>query len=65
MNAVEEYHYQILLMKKIFFLFQLVKAKRSGTLSEYLRDFLVIFLGLLMTAGILFIAIRLIPRIFF
>jgi len=47
------------------FLFQLVKAKRSGALSEYLRDFLVIFLGLLMTAGILFIAIRLIPRIFF
>ena len=47
------------------FLFQLVKAKRSVTLSEYLRDFLVIFLGLLMTAGILFIAIRLIPRIFF
>ena len=47
------------------FLFQLVKAKRSGTLSEYLRDFLVIFLGLLMTAGILYIAIRLIPRIFF
>ncbi len=42
-----------------FFIINLVKAKRNGRLTAFLRDLLVIFLGLVMTAGIFYIAIRL------
>ena len=46
-----------------FFIINLVKAKRNGRLMAFLRDLLVIFLGLVMTAGIFYIAIRVLPRV--
>ena len=47
-----------------FFIINLVKAQRNGRLMAFLRDLLVIFLGLVMTAGIFYIAIRVLPRVF-
>ena len=47
-----------------FFIINLVKAKRNGRLTAFLRDLLVIILGLVMTSGIFYIAIRVLPRIF-
>ena len=47
-----------------FFIMNLVKAKRDGRLSSYLRDLLVIFLGFIMTLGIVFIAVKVLPRVF-
>ena len=47
-----------------FFIINLVKAKRNGRLMAFLRDLLVIFLGLVMTAGIFYIAIGVLPRVF-
>jgi hypothetical protein len=47
-----------------FFIINLVKAKRNGRLKAFLRDLLVIFLGLVMTAGIFYISIRVLPRVF-
>ena len=46
-----------------YFIMNLVKAKRNGRLTAFLRDLLVIFLGLVMTAGIFYIAIRVLPRV--
>ncbi len=47
-----------------FFIMNLVKAKRDGRLSSYLRDLLVIFLGFIMTLGIVLIAVKVLPRVF-
>ena len=47
-----------------FFIMTLIKAKRNGRLSSYLRDLLVIFFGFIMTLGIVFIAIKVLPRVF-
>ena len=47
-----------------FFIMNLVKAKRDGRLTSYLRDLLVIFLGFIMTLGIVFIAVKVLPRVF-
>ena len=52
------------LLAVTFFIINLVKAKRNGRLTAFLRDLLVIFLGLVMTAGIFYIAIRVLPRVF-
>ena len=52
------------LLAIIFFIINLVKAQRNGRLMAFLRDLLVIFLGLVMTAGIFYIAIRVLPRVF-
>ena len=54
----------LLSYKGCFFIINLVKAKRNGRLTAFLRDLLVIFLGLVMTAGIFYIAIRVLPRVF-
>ena len=47
-----------------FFIMNLVKAKRDGRLTSYLRDLLVIFLGFIMTIGIVVIAVKVLPRVF-
>tara|TARA_B100000963_G_scaffold62666_1_gene50699 strand:- start:3750 stop:3938 length:189 start_codon:yes stop_codon:yes gene_type:complete len=47
-----------------FFIMNLVKAKRDGRLTSYLRDLLVIFLGFIMTLGIVLIAVKVLPRVF-
>ena len=52
------------LLARTLFIINLVKAKRNGRLPAFLRDLLVIFLGLVMTSGIFYIAIRVLPRVF-
>lgn len=47
-----------------FFMVNLIKAKRNGRMIDFLRDLFVIFLGLVMTAGIFYIAIRVLSRVF-
>ena len=47
-----------------FFMVNLIKAKRNGRMIDFLRDLFVIFLGLVMTAGIFYIAIRVVSRVF-
>tara|TARA_B100001057_G_scaffold8488_1_gene7847 strand:- start:876 stop:1067 length:192 start_codon:yes stop_codon:yes gene_type:complete len=47
-----------------FFMVNLIKAKRNGRMTDFLRDLFVIFLGLVMTAGIFYIAIRVVSRVF-
>ncbi|EJP71896.1 MAG: hypothetical protein NT01SARS_0380 [SAR86 cluster bacterium SAR86A] len=42
----------------VYFLIQLVKAKRQGRLLQTLRDLLIIFLAIVMTAAIFYIAYR-------
>ena len=42
----------------IYFFIQLVKAKRQGRLLQTLRDLLIIFLAIVMTAAIFYIAYR-------
>ena len=47
-----------------FFMVNLIKAKRNRRMIDFLRDLFVIFLGLVMTAGIFYIAIRVVSRVF-
>ena len=42
----------------IYFLAQLVKAKKQGRLMQTLRDLLIIFLAICMTAAIFYIGFR-------
>ena len=48
----------------MYLLFQLINAGRQGRVLQTLRDLLIIFLAILMTAGIFYIGYRLFIRFF-
>ena len=47
-----------------YLLIELIKAGRQGKFLQTLRDLLIIFLAILMTAGIFYIGYRLFIRFF-
>ena len=47
-----------------YLLIELIKAGRQGKFLQTLRDLLIIFLAILMTAGIFYIGYRLLIRFF-